>query len=216
MCVFMFLCVSIGYFFGKVRWMQENASLRAHEQIAKKELDALQEKIVDLRTEARTATLRYEEFQKNSQSGMQSGPAKDLIGLVNKQLDEGADPERLAYLIRSGRPPRNCTDPASQRFIVSTPVYTGAESQANIDKGAILVKGSGASARNDKGESEAWYDPAKSVSLTFTAKDGKVQTKRGVMPLTHSVVLEGREYRLTVSDSARSFAKVTFDSCDYP
>lgn len=215
-CVFIGICVGIGYFFGKVRWMQENASLRQQVDSFAQEKDAFQETIVQLRTEARTATLRYEEAQKSALEGVSAGPARDLINLVTKQLEEGADPERMAYLIRSGRPPRNCTDPESRRFIVSTPVYTGADSSVSIDKDAIIVKGSGVSARNEKGDNEAWYDPAKAVSLTFVTKDGRTQTKNGIMPLSHSVVLEGREYRLTVTDSARSFAKVTFDSCDYP
>ena len=44
----------------------------------------------------------------------------------------------------------------------------------------------------------------------------KTDNKAGIMPLHHSVVSGNREYRFTIEEGARSFAKVTFDSCDYP
>jgi hypothetical protein len=209
--------VLVGYYFGKERALQESVFLKEREKTLTQENSALQDSITQLRTEARTATLRFEELQKTYQDKVPAGGAADnLMTLINKQLEEGADPERLSFLIRSGRPPRNCTDPETQRFIVSNPAYTGTESNANIGQGAILIKAYGTSARNDKGENEAWYDPSKSISLEFALKDGRTDKKKGVMPLTHSIVLEGREYRFTVTEGARSFAKVTFDSCDYP
>lgn len=205
-----------GFYFGKGRTTDESTFLQQKVNALTAERDSLQNDVTNLRSEARTAILRLEELQKTYQSKTPGGAEGDLIALVNQQIVEGGDPERLAFLIRSGRPPRNCTDPEIQRFVVSTPAYTGAESQANIGQGAILIKAAGSSARNDKGESEAWYDPSKVVDLQFIAKDGKTEKKHGIMPLYHSIVLEGREYRFTVSEGARSFAKVTFNSCDYP
>jgi hypothetical protein len=36
------------------------------------------------------------------------------------------------------------------------------------------------------------------------------------MPLQHSMVVQNREYRFTIDAGAKSFARITFDSCDYP
>lgn len=212
----MALSMMVGYFFGKQRAIQEDMFLNTRLKDLAAERDQLQNTVTDLRSEARTATMRYEDLQKTYQAAVPDGPVGEIINLVTKQLKEGMDPQRLAFLIRSARPPRNCTDPDTQRFIVSTPLYNGSSSQADINDGSIIVKGSGASARNDKGDKEAWYDPTKAVTLQFTTKDGQVENKQGVMPISHSIVFGGREYRFTISEGARSFAKVTYDSCDYP
>jgi hypothetical protein len=211
------LCAGIvGYYFGKERANQDAIFLRKQVAGYTDERNAMQDMITELRTEARTATMRFEELEKTYKTAVPEGPTGDLLALVNKQLAEGMDPQRLAFLIRSARPPRNCTDPETQRFIVSTPLYTGTESKANIAQGGIYIKASGLSAKNEKGDKEAWYDASKAVNLEFITKDGRTEKKAGVMPLSHSIVLGGREYRFTVSEGARSFAKVTFDSCDYP
>jgi len=63
------------------------------------------------------------------------------------------------------------------------------------------------------------------VDLLFTvtppaidgvAQDVVAKKKRGTLPLYHTAVIGDRQYRFTVSEGAQSFAKVTFDSCDYP
>ncbi|MCC7304667.1 MAG: hypothetical protein IT558_00240 [Alphaproteobacteria bacterium] len=205
-----------GLMFGRERVSQDGVALQEQIKVISAERDTLQETVTALRTEARTATMRFEQMQENYHETVKQGPAAEIMTLVNKQLEEGMDPERIEYLIRSARPPRNCTDPQTQRFVVSTPAYTGAESRASIAEGAIAIKGKGASARNDKGASEAWYDPSKPVTMEFTINDGRTMSKKGTMPISHSIVVGSREYRLTIAEGARSFAKVTFDSCDYP
>lgn len=212
--------------------------------------DQMQTTLTELSAEAQTAVMRYEQLQDTYQQAIPEGPMQNLTTLVRKQLDEGMDPQRLEFVIRSARPPRNCTEPETKRFVISTPSYTGPDSQVEIAEGVIAIKGSGSSASNAKGESEAWYDPSKSVSLEFiqkltpteaaalkaatkpaaevapkadpkTTKEPaeplmKTDNKAGIMPLHHSVVSGNREYRFTIEEGARSFAKVTFDSCDYP
>jgi hypothetical protein len=206
----------VGYYLGKERALQESVFLKKEAAGFSVERAALEKTITELRTEARTATLRYEELNKTYQETVPEGPVRELLELVSNQLKEGMTPERLAFVIRSARPPRNCTDPETQRFIVSTPLYTGTESKANIGQGSILIKASGVSAKNEKGDKEAWYDASKAVNIEFIVRDGKTEKKQGMMPISHSIVAGGREYRLTIAEGARSFAKVTFDSCDYP
>ena len=126
------------------------------------------------------------------------------------------DPQRLSFVIRSARPPSNCSDPITKRFVVSTPAYQGADSTITIAEGKLRIKAAGASSRSKDGKPEAWYDPAKRLKISFTPLNGKPEHKNGIMPLQHSMVVGNREYRFNVSEGARSFAKITYDSCDYP
>lgn len=141
---------------------------------------------------------------------------EELIELMHKQLDEGMDPKRLAFFIRSARPPHNCSEPETEHFVIATPAYVGPESSVRVADGAIVIKGAGASAKNAEGAAEVWYDPSKAIAVEFVLFGGKTEQRKGVMPLYHSVVAGGREYRFTIEEGARSFAKVTYDSCDYP
>lgn len=206
----------VGFYFGKERALQDKILLSRQVETMTAERTQMEETLTKLRSEVQTANMRLDTLKKNYESAVPAGAARDLISLVTREITEGADPERLAFLIRSGRPPRNCKDPETRRFIVATPTYSGAQSQISVADGAILIKSSGVSARNASGAPEAWYDPAKPVHLEFTVKDGRVEKKSGVMPISHTIVLEGREYRFTAAEGVKSFAKVTFDSCDYP
>ncbi len=212
-----FILVAFGFWLGG-----QNDEGRAH--ALKMELESVEQQkedteamLTDLRTEAQTATMRYEQLQQEINEQMPAGgPVEEIIALVRKQIEEGADPERLVFALRSARAPRNCAEPETRRFVVSTPAYKGADSEVSIADGAIVIKGSGVSSKNKDGAAEAWYDASKSVAMTFVSGDGVAQVKKGVMPLHHSVVAGAREYRFTIEEGAQSFAKVTFDSCDYP
>jgi hypothetical protein len=103
-----------------------------------------------------------------------------------------------------------------KRFVVSTPAYKGPKSEITIAEGALVMRASGVSSTNASGQPEAWFDPTQEVTFEFTMQGGAVETKSGVMPFNHSIVVGNREYRLAISEGARSFAKVTLDSCDYP
>ncbi|MGB4106176.1 MAG: hypothetical protein WBK55_00085 [Alphaproteobacteria bacterium] len=207
---------ALGFFLGRQDVFRDEIVMSSRLDALTSEKQELENAMTELRAEALTATTRYEELQKTYAETMPEGPVQDLITLVHKQIADGMDPGRLAFLIRSARPPRNCTEPETQRFVVSTPAYKGPESKASITEGAIAIKGNGVSARNAKGDPEAWYDPSKAVTLDFVLKDGRAETKKGVMPIHQSLVFGDKEYRFTVTEGARSFAKVTFDRCDYP
>ena len=134
---------------------------------------------------------------------------------VRQQLDQGMAPERLFFVIKSARPPTDCTEPETKRFIVSTPSYAAPDSTVSVADGAVIISGKGTSAMTKDGRAEAWFDPAKDITINFSA-NGSVETKSGALPLRHSIVVGGREYRFTIDQGAKSFAKVVYDSCAYP
>lgn len=209
------LAFILGFWVGGQNAGQQERSLMAQVDDLLNQRESLQDEVTELRAETQTAQTRYEQLQETYEEILPEGPLRELTALLKQQLDEGRSPDRLEFLIRSARPPRNCTEPETKRFVVSTPAYDGPESTISLADGDLLVSGSGQSAVNTNGLPEAWYDPSKKVTINFSA-NGEKSTKSGVMPLRHSLVVGNREYRLTVASGAQSFAKVTFDSCDYP
>ena len=205
-----------GFWLGKQRDMQKTGSLSEQVKTLQAEKEEFQTTVGELMAEAQTANMRLSQFKEEYKEAIPDGPMQRLVGLVRQQLGEGMDPQRLELAIRAARSPRNCTAPETRRFVISTPAYTGPESKISLAEGAIVIRGSGASARNAKGDPEAWYDPSKKVELEITINYGTKEKKAGVMPLYYSAVVGLREYRFTIEEGARSFAKVTYDSCDYP
>lgn len=218
--IFMGLSCAFGYWLGGQTTANRAVYLQSQLEEQLKIGEQLQSHVTELSAEAQTANTRYEQLQATVAETIPEGPMQDLITILRKQLDEGMDPQRLEFVIRSARPPRNCTEPETKRFVISTPANTGPDSQIEIADGAIVIKGTGISAANSKGQKEAWYDSSKAVTIEFIVEPGtesaRTDKKVKTMPLHHSVVLGNREYRFTVEEGAQSFARVTFDSCDYP
>jgi hypothetical protein len=209
------LSASVGFWMGKQYGVEQNISLVDQVESLTKERNTLQGNVTELRAEAQTANTRYEQIKAEYNAVLPEGPMQDLTRLVREQLTQGMAPERLAFVIKSARPPTGCTDPETKRFVVSTPSYTGPDSSAAVADGGIVIKAKGASASNKDGKPEAWYDPAQNVEVSFVSPEG-TEVKKGAFPIRHSVVHAGREYRFTIEEGAKSFAKVVFDSCAYP
>lgn len=215
MVIVIIMSAGVGLWFGKQFAAQNQISLGEQVESLSRQNTELQDSVTELRAEAQTANTRYEQIRAEYESQIPEGPMQDIIKLVREQLGQGMAPERLAFLIRSARPPTGCTEPETKRFVVATPAYKGPDSMVSVADDIVLVSGNGESAKNDKGQPEAWYDPAQSVSIRF--KNGEiVETKKGTLPLRHSIIADGREYRFTIEEGSRSFAKVVYDSCAYP
>lgn len=211
----MTVSILIGFWFGKQYAAEQLIKMKDENIGLTQERNMLREQVTELSATAQTSNKRYEQLQEEVESVIPAGPMQDLVTLVRKQLEQGTDPERLSFVIRSARPPTGCVDPADKRFVISTPAYKGPTSFAEIADGAIKISGTGKSARNTKGQPEAWYDPAKRVEITFEHNDKK-EKKRGTLPIRYSIVVADREYRFTIESGAKSFAKVIYDSCAYP
>lgn len=215
MLLVIILSASVGFWVGKQYGVEQTISLEEQVSSLTKERNQLLTNVTELRAEAQTANTRFEQIKAEYNAVLPEGPMQDLTRLVREQLTQGMAPERLAFFIKSARPPTDCTDPETKRFVVSTPSYAGPDSSASVADGAIIIKGKGASASNREGKAEAWFDPAQNVEITFASTAG-TEKKRGVFPLRHSVVVGNREYRFTIEEGAKSFAKVVYDSCAYP
>src|SRR5918994_6151785 len=126
-----------------------------------------------------------------------SGAAADLLAQLRAQLDAGVAPERLAVLIEAAGLDDACrSEPVTKRFMPRTPLSTEPPSWVRFHD-RIIVTGQGESARNEAGLAEAWYDPAKPVRLEFRTLDGGTASIEGIVPFTHRMVVDGKEYRFS-------------------
>lgn len=215
--IFFVVLAIICFWLGRQHAAFQVNSLQNETEESRLQIAKLQDEVIKLRAEAQTFKSRFDQLQEQyNQELPGEGPLREIIELVRKQVSDGMSAERLAFVIRSARPPNNCTDPASKRFMVKTPAYTGPDSSASFGEGAVIIQGTGTSSRNQKGEAQAWFDPSQPVSVTFKTTEGLNEVKTSVLPIQYSLIAGGREYRFTLSEGEKSFVKVTFDSCDYP
>ncbi len=204
----------LGFWLGKQYGAEQLIVLKDSVETLEEERNEFQTQITELSASAQTANKRFEQLQEEVESILPEGPMQDLVTILREQLNKGTDPERLSFVIRSARPPTGCVDPDSKRFVVSTAANKGPQNIVKIGD-TVTITGVGVSAQNEDGNPESWYDPAKQVEITFN-NGTSTEVKEGVLPIRHSMVIGSREYRFSVETGARSFAKVVFDSCNYP
>jgi cell division protein FtsB len=181
------------------------------------EIGALQQENADLREALTGAEIERERWRQRYADDVPSGVEKELLDLVQKRLAAGVAPDRLAFVIGAARNARSCDDaPVTKRFVVQTPLTEGANDSVRFADGTITVTGQGETASDALGNPEAWFDPAAPVTLRFTRLGGESSEASGKLPLHHSVVVGGGEYRFTITAGALSFVQVTGDKCRYP
>lgn len=205
-----------GFWFGGLQSHQKTYILEREKTLLTKEKKRLEDEITQMRAEAQTAMVRLEQLKTDHQEFLSEGPMQELVSFLKSQLEQGVDPGRLKSVILSARPPQNCSDPQTKRFIVKTPAYNGPVSQASIANDQVVISASGQSAKNTQGKKEAWFDPSQPITVSFKQKDKEAETRVGVLPIAYSVVVEDKEYRLSLNVGDKSFVKISFDHCDYP
>lgn len=214
--LFLLLFFGLGYWIGVLSTGQNIYILQQQKEDAEQRAEQLQNDLTQARADAQTADIRLEQVKASYNEILSEGPMQEMVVMLKKQVEAGVDPARLQSVILSARPPKNCSEPQSKRFLIVTPVYSGPESRISIESGLIAITGMGESAKNDKNEKEAWFDPAKPVQIEFYPSGGKKSMKEGTLPLYYSLPIGDKEYRFTIAPDTKSFAKVTYDFCDYP
>jgi hypothetical protein len=169
--------------------------------------------LVGQRSEAAEAAL--EDMRLRYAADIPSEEAADLLEQVRTQLGAGVAPERLALLIDAAGLAVCQSAPVTKRFMPRTPISTGPRSFIRFDD-RILVTGEGESAHNEAGMPEAWYDPEKPVRLEFRLLDGSSTSIEGIVPFTHQMAVDGREYRFSVVQGMPRFVEMTAQACPLP
>jgi cell division protein FtsB len=184
------------------RFQEDNLALR--DQLAMTALHA---------SAARTA---LEDLQRRYRAKVPDGALAGLLGRVERQLQAGVDQARLAFLIDAAGQDAGCPQPpVTKRFTPRTPLGIGPVGAVRFDD-RITVTADAESALDEQGQPEAWYDPAKPVRLAFRTLDGRELAVEGTLPLRHSVLVDGAEYRFSAIPGPTSFVEITGQACPFP
>jgi len=144
------------------------------------------------------------------------GPALRLHELTARMLDDGVSAERLAFLIRLASRPLTCaSEPETRRLRLGVEGGLVEGTVARVADGALIITGTGTAARDQAGRPEAWFDPAQPVSLNLTRPGGGQDDLNGVLPLNHTVPLEGAEYRVEASVGETGMVDLSVTRCSY-
>jgi len=192
---------------------------RLNDEIARLEATGarLRNELAELNGALEASKLREEEWSRRYDTDVPKGRPKELFQLVEQQLGAGVDPDRLAFVVGKVQNERACDEtPVTKRFYARTPIYEGANDSVRFADGTITVTARGESRTDANGNPQAWYDPAKPVTVTFTQLGGQSSRAEGMLPLHHSVVTDEQEYRFTVVAAENGFINVTGDRCRFP
>lgn len=211
------------------------AGVFAHEtgsQLARMDVTRLESRVAELTTEIETlenekAELRgrlretedvLADWQARYRAEVPTGASARLMELARERLEDGVPLDRLSFVVANARPERVCEDdPVTRRFIVQTPLSSGASDSVSFAGNAVTVTAQGVSARDDQGRREAWFDPDEPVSVRFTRLGGEVEEVEDQLPLHHSLVIGDEEHRFSIlPGDNRAFAQAAWQRCAYP
>ena len=190
----------------------ENQLAQAAAEIAQLRTD-----ITGLETALREERALVAQWRDRYETEVPSAEDAVLLRSIQERLDKGVSRDRLAEVIQLAQDRDNCEPlPDTRRFVVQNPVYSGANDSVSFADNAIIVTAIGESQVNNAGRPEAWFDPAKPVTVFFTRPGGETTSTVGILPLHHAVVVDDREFRFSVVAGNRSFAEITGQRCVYP
>lgn len=174
---------------------------------------ALRDRLAALALTASHAESALEALEDRFRAEVPAGALAELMARVDRQLRAGADRERLALLIDAAGQAQKCADdPETRRFRPQTELATGPVGAVRFGD-RITVTATGESATDGDGRLEAWFDPAKPVRFVFQTLDGRALEVAGTLPLRHSMLVDGQEYRFSVIAGPTSFVEITGQVC---
>lgn len=171
--------------------------------------NAHQEQAGKLQAELDETRKRADEFQAKYAQVAPSEDMRELTAQLRAKLDSGIDAKRLTFVIANAERPKRCGGETTKRFMVKTAKFDGASTWVRFaDLITVTADGTGTGG-------EQAFDAEKPVTVHFTAIGGKDTQVVGKLPLQHSLVLKGGEYRFTIAPGAKGFVEVTGDRCEY-
>ncbi len=140
---------------------------------------------------------------------------RQLIGVVTRKANDGVELSRMENIISGITKDAKCSGEIdTKRFIVLTPVSTEDASTVSFYRGLITLAGTGVPSLNENGSPEAWFDPTNEVTVNFMIQNGDQQKVSGTLPLYHSVITGGSEYRFSITAGRTSFVDASVQQCD--
>jgi outer membrane murein-binding lipoprotein Lpp len=181
-------------------------------------VEGLEQENAALKAAAAGAKEETAQWAQRYRAEVPSGEGKALYDLVKQKLADGVNRERLSFVIGAAANPRTCDGtPESKRFMVKTGIGKIKNDTASLANKKISVTAAGEAAVNEAGQKEAWYDPAKPVTVRFTEVGGKTAETSGILPIHHAFVIGDSEFRFSIApDDKRGFVSITADRCNFP
>ncbi len=198
-----------GFEAGKQTVMEQVTAARAEIERLTTSEAAAREQAAKQEAELAETRKRADEFQAKYAQVAPTEEMKELTAQLKAKLDSGLEPKRLAFVIANAQRPTRCGGEATKRFMVKTAKFDGASTWVRFaDLITVSAEGVGTGG-------EQAFDPDKPVTVHFTAIGGKDSQVSGKLPLQHSMVVKGGEYRFTVAPGAKGFVEITGDRCEY-
>ena len=181
------------------------------------DLAALQIENAELQEAIRERDGRIGELSARYRRDVPAEEVRATLALIDARIAAGVSAERIKSVVAAARDDPPCArEPLTRRLSPSTPQFANAADTVRFAEGAITVSGLGESSNDAAGNVQAWFDPALSITLRFSRLGGESEEISGILPLHHSVVVGGAEYRFTAVAGNRSFVEITTDRCEYP
>lgn len=140
---------------------------------------------------------------------------KSLIATATQKANSGVEISRMETIINGVTKDASCSaEIDTKRFIVLTPISPQSVSTASYCRGLITVAGTGSATVNENGSPEAWFDPTEEVTINFMLAGGEQQEVSGTLPLYHSLITGGAEYRFSMTTGRTSFVDASVQKCD--
>ncbi|MEZ5757940.1 MAG: hypothetical protein R3D86_06945 [Emcibacteraceae bacterium] len=140
---------------------------------------------------------------------------KSLLAVVNRRANEGVDIQRMETILAGISKDAKCSaETETKRFIILTPVSAQDTSTASFYRGLITLAGHGSPTINENGNPEAWFDTSKEITISFMMPGGDKQGVSGTLPLYHSVITGGSEYRFSITAGRTSFVDASVQKCE--
>lgn len=155
----------------------------------------------------------------------------ELFDIAKEKQAEGVSDEHMLDVISTLTPNRSCIDanPNSKRFMLRTALSYAEDDVVTYADGRIEITGNGINARNSDGSIEAWFDPNKTVTINFTLtpyshqqtteteENITTESIEGMLPLSHNLIFEGRQYQFQITNSPQTgFVTITAQHCNWP
>lgn len=210
---------TFSYWQGSILARYEVVNLRSSVTRLTDKLTQEEDKNAKLQSEVKEARAAETNWRQRYQSDVPTGKTKELVALMQAEIAKKVPRSRIAFMIKAAGVKNACEGaPVSKRFIVRTPLFTGANDAVNFADRTVTVSAQGEAAMDSLGNPEEWFDPAKPVTVWFVELGGKRTTKvEGKLPLFHSIVVNNVEHRFSIIKGERKgFISVTGDRCPLP
>jgi len=208
----------IAYAAGSELARQDVLKLQERLGVLQDDLTKRTDEVAALRSERDDVLQRLQDLQGRYDEDVPTGEAKEIFGLMRKELDGGVTADRMRFLISTSGEAVRCDGNAEQkRFIVQTGLTRGVNDWVAFAGRTVIIRAKGEATVADNGLKQAWFDETKPVSILFEKIDGGESEAKGILPISHSVIRGGHEYRFIFTKApARGFLQVTAERCRLP